>query len=504
MAPSSHELDRREAVKGLSAAVAGLALAGPAVGTSVEIEARAASADIDYGRGLTWLPAWRLREMIVTRKISAVEVVEHFLNRIETLDPQLRAFRELDAPAARAQAVRADKAVTSGDALGRLHGVPIALKELYAVKGFPAPGSYFSYLSSGNAGQLPLAERDDIAVERLRGAGAIVVGITVAAAALLPGMTEAQLPRNPWDPSRTPGGSSAGSAAAVAGGLLPLAIGDDGGGSVRLPAAFCGLIGLHPTPGRIPHVDYKSMAPRATVTTGPMTRSVHDAAIAMQILSGPDGRDLVCLQDDPPNFIAAKNLGIKGKRFAWTDRFGFAPLPAPLQSPEVLAAVYAATDALGRAGASVARTSTTWESPVASWLAAQQLQLGRNIAGLSEAPFSPAEMVAALESRSRNWSRFRDVFRQYDFIITPTVHHTAPRVREAADLWVQQVGEPKYALVLDAIAGLGICNVLGLPAISIPAGTVDRMPVGLQVIGKPGSDAELLRVAQAFLVARDT
>lgn len=499
-----HAPGRREVLKGISAvAVAGSGLLKPAFSGAVTIEARAASAVIDKSQGLTWLPAWKLREMIVTREVSSVEVVEHFLERIEALDAQLHAFRKLDARAAREQAVQADKAIRSGGTLGLLHGVPIAVKELFSVKGFPVPGSYFSYLSSGKAGALPVADRDDIEVERLRAAGAIIVGITVAAAGLAPGMSDAsQLPRNPWDISRTPGSSSAGSGAAVAAGLLPMAIGDDGGGSLRLPSALCGLLGLHPTPGRIPYVDYKSMAPRATGTTGPMTRCVRDAAIGMQILSGPDGRDFVCMQEEPPDFIAALESGIKGKRFAWTDNFGFAPLPASLQSTDVISTVHAATGSLQRAGGSVTRIATAWESPVASWLAAQQLLSGTNISGLSEAPFSKAEMVAALDSRARNWRRFREVFAQYDFIISPTAHYTAPKIPDWVELWKQQVGRPKYGLVLDTSAGLSICNVLGLPAISVPAGFVDGLPVGLHFIGKRGKEAELLQVAQAFLAAR--
>jgi aspartyl-tRNA(Asn)/glutamyl-tRNA(Gln) amidotransferase subunit A len=223
----------------------------------------------------------------------------------------------------------------------------------------------------------------------------------------------------------------------------------------------------------------------------------------MQILSGPDGRDFVCMQEEPPDFIAAVDSGIAGKRFAWTDNFGFAPLPASLQSPDVISTVHAATSALQRAGASVARIATAWESPVASWLAAQQLLLGRNIPGLSEAPLSEAEMVAALDSRARNWRRFREVFAQYDFVISPTAHYTAPKIHDWVELWKQQVGRPKHGLVLDTSAGLGMCNVLGLPAISVPAGFVDGLPVGLQVIGKRGSEAELLPVAQAVLAAQN-
>jgi aspartyl-tRNA(Asn)/glutamyl-tRNA(Gln) amidotransferase subunit A len=496
--------DRREVLKGMSAAtLMGTGVLRSGAGHSTPIDARGASATFDAGRGLTWLPAWRLREMIVKREVSSAEVVEHFLERIEALDPQLHAFRKVDAKSAREQAARADKSLRSGAAPGLLHGVPIAMKELFFVKGFPVPGSYFNYLGSGKDGALPIAERDDIEVERLRAGGAIIVGITVAAGGLAPGMPDAaQLPRNPWNISHTSGSSSAGNGAAVAGGLLPMAIGDDGGGSVRVPAAFCGLLGLHPTRGRIPHVDYKAVAPRPTVTVGPMTRSVRDAAIALQILSGPDGRDFVCMQEEPPDFVAAVDYGIQGKRFAWTDNFGFASMPASPQSPRVTSTAYAATRVLQQAGGSVTRTSMTWEDPLVSWLGAQQLVAGTNVPGLFEQPLSEAEMVAALGSRQRNWQRFREAFGEYDFIVSPTIHFTAPAIADWVELWKQQGGRPKHHLILDVLGPTMMCNVLGLPAISVPAGFVDRLPVAIQIIGKPASEAQLLQAAQAFLAAR--
>ena len=468
------------------------------------IEARAASVAIDAGQGLTWLPAWRLREMIVKREVSSVEVVRHFLSRIEEHDSKLHSFRALDAHEALAQAQRADNAARAGQAMGALHGVPIGVKELLSVKGFPVPGSYSSYLSGERAGALRLATTDDIEVERLRAAGAVIVGVTVAAAALRPGMSDAaSLPRNPWDITRTPGGSSAGSGGAVAAGLLPMAIGDDGGGSIRIPAAFCGLLGLHATRGRIPHVDHKSAAPRLTVTVGPMTRSVRDAATALQVLAGPDGRDFVCLQDLPPDYLATIDCGVSGKRFAWTDNFGFDSTSDALQSPRTLAAVHTATRVLERAGGSVTTVAMAWENPLLSWLAAQQLASGTIVPAFAERELSEKELVAALESRQRNWRRFQQVFTGYDFVVSRTVAFTAPKIDVWIELWKQQGGHPRHALAIDVLsAHLMMCNVLGLPAICVPAGFVDRMPVGLQVIGKPGSEVELLQVAQAFLAGQ--
>jgi aspartyl-tRNA(Asn)/glutamyl-tRNA(Gln) amidotransferase subunit A len=499
-----HSPQRRDVLKGLSAAaLAASGLLKSAVGDATAIEVRAASTAVDRSDGLTWLPAWQLREMIVKRAVSSVEVVEHFLNRIEEHDSKLNAFRKLDAQAARAQAERADKAVKAGEALGPLHGVPIGVKELFTVRGLPIPGSYFDHITGAQHSEPPLATRDDIEIERLRASGAIFVGVTVAAAALRPGMSDpARLPRNPWDTSRTPGSTSAGNGAAVAAGLLPIAIGDDGGGSVRVPSAFCGLLGLHPTRGRIPHVDYKSAAPRLTVTVGPMARNVRDAALTVQVLAGPDGRDFICLQDEPPDYLAHLDSGVSGMRFAWTDDFGFDSTPEGLRSLQTISVVHAATRILHEVGGRVAKATMTWENPVLPWLAAQQLASGTLDSTFFERDLSEKELIAALECRQRNWQRFRKIFTEYDFVISPTVPFTAPKVDTWIELWKQQRGEPKRALAFDAFASPMMCNLLGIPAVSIPAGFVDQMPVGLQVIGKPGSEAGLLQVAQTLLAGK--
>jgi aspartyl-tRNA(Asn)/glutamyl-tRNA(Gln) amidotransferase subunit A len=505
IADQSDPFDRREILKGMSAAaLAGYGLFEPAYGKDVATEARAASNAIDESQGLTWLPAWRLRDMIVKGEVSSAEVVRHFIGRIEEHDSRLHAFRKLDVPAALAQAQRADEAVKAGETLGALHGVPMAIKELMTVKGFPVPGSYFNYMTGERRAEPPIAARDDIEVERLRTAGAIIVGVTVAAGGAGPGSPNpASLPRNPWDISRTAGVSSAGNAAAVGAGLLPMALGDDGAGSVRIPAAFCGLVGLHPTRGRIPHVDHKSAAPRPTVMVGPMTRNVRDAAVALQVLAGPDGRDFVCLQDQPPDYVAALDSGIGGKRFLWTYDFGFTVMPENLQSPRNLFTVHAAAQTLQKAGGIVTEAVTTWENPMLSWLAAQQLMSGAIAPALAERDLTEQEVSVGLECRRRNWQRFQKIFSEYDFVISPTVQIIAPKMDAWLELWTQWGGNPKRGLALEFLAAhLAMCNVLGIPAISIPAGFVDGLPVGLQVIGRPGSEAQLLQVAQAFLAAR--
>jgi aspartyl-tRNA(Asn)/glutamyl-tRNA(Gln) amidotransferase subunit A len=234
-----------------------------------------------------------------------------------------------------------------------------------------------------------------------------------------------------------------------------------------------------------------------------MVRHVRDAALAMQVLAGPDGRDFVCLQDEPPDYLRELGKSIKGMRFTWTENFGFAVMPDSLKSPQVIATIHGATAALRKAGGNLSRCTTAWENPLPAWLAAQQLATGAAVPGLSEKAFSDSELIAAIESRQRNWRRFRDIFKEADFVISPTIQFIAPKLADWIELCKLEGGNPKHLLAMDSVAAHTLmCNLLGLPAISVPAGFVAGMPVGLQIIGKPNSDAQLLQVANAFLLSR--
>ena len=206
---------------------------------------------------LTWEPAWRIRELIGAEALSPVEVLEHFLHRIETHQGVLRAFDHVDERA-RMEAKAAEAAVMSGEELGPLHGVPIAVKSHLDIEGLRQPAPFGT----------DIAVHDDLTVERLRGAGAVIVGHTGMPVMANDGTFDyVSTARNPWDPERTPGISSAGSAAAVAAGLLPVALGSDGGGSTRLPAAYSGLVGVHPTAGMVP---WLGLLQSSTSTIGPI------------------------------------------------------------------------------------------------------------------------------------------------------------------------------------------------------------------------------------------
>src|SRR6202034_2150 len=228
-------------------------------------------------KDLTWLPAWQIHDLIAKREVSPVEVTEHFLGRIEELDGQLQTFASLDAPGAREQAKRAEAAVRNDEPLGPLHGIPVSVKEHIAVAGLPVMDLNMTWST---------AIEDDIGVERLRKAGAVIFGTNTMLgsgagvnAASMMGEENAQPlyfnwdveARNPWDRSRVRGWSSSGGAAAAAARLLPITIGSDGGGSTRLPAAYSGVVGVHPTAGLVPSYNPAvQMRRNPTGTIGPL------------------------------------------------------------------------------------------------------------------------------------------------------------------------------------------------------------------------------------------
>ncbi|HVW41651.1 MAG TPA: amidase [Amycolatopsis sp.] len=457
---------------------------------------------------LTWLAAWEIRDLIVRGEISAATVVDHFLARIEEFNPKLRAFAHLDAAGARKQAAAADEARRQGDVLGALHGVPIAVKENLGVAGFP-----FSFPRRGTFGK---SAYDAIAVERLRTAGAVIVGTNTMMGTsarrppgALPEATAVPVynwdaeARNPWDISRVPGWSSAGGAASTAAGLLPVTIGSDGGGSTRIPAAFSGVVGVHPTRGLIPHVDYERATLRFSATNGPLARSVRDAALVTQVLAGPDGRDYICIQQPPPDYLAALDDGVDGMRLAWTDDFGYASEHAAEVSGRVVDVVRQAAFGLRRLGAAVEETTEAWEparrggGPAPGEPAIYEIEVSANTYPLPDT--DPERYRDALEWRARNWNRFRALFREFDLLLSVTSQHIAPTAEEWQENWTTS----KFAAVPGGYAEVYtahtvLFNLLGLPAVSVPCGFVEGMPVGLQIIGPPSAEDRIFRLASAF------
>ncbi len=438
---------------------------------------------------LTWLPAWQLRDLMVRREVPALVVTNHFLERIERLDPLLHMFRSIDPAAARQQAEAADKALAAGDPPGLLHGVPIAIKEHIAVRGFPC--LKMSSIAATEA-TMPVAEHDSIVTERLRKAGAIILGTTIMPGmGLGPGMPElAQHPRNPWDTGRVPGSSSAGSAAAVASGALPVAIGTDGGGSTRLPAALTGIIGLHPTIGRVPNVSFQNAQLMLTNTVGPLTRDVRDTAIILQAIAGPDGRDMLSTSHGPaPDYLEALQGDANSAKLAWTDDFGFGNTYAVAQSPRIIATVRQAAAGFTALGAAFMPVDEQWES---FWPHFITTDLAYSTTSASRP--APEQLAAALDVRMRNRAKFDAILNRFDALLSPTIYFTAPTLADWQNSWRDiRAFSPVYG------SATFMLNWIGLPAISIPCGFVDGLPIGLQLVGQAGSEGRLLSLARSFL-----
>ncbi|HLZ83049.1 MAG TPA: amidase [Caulobacteraceae bacterium] len=434
---------------------------------------------------LSWAPAWRIREMVGARRLSPVEVIDHFLARIEQLNPQLHPFRQVDADGARAQARRAEAAVMAGEALGPLHGVPLGLKEFLPIKDMS-----WRDLASRTHRTAPW---DAIETERVRAAGAVVVGPTVAGAVAQEFGESDLMPLNPWDTARVCGDSSSGSACAAASAMTPLNIAADGLGSTRLPAAFCGLVGLHATRGLVPSFEWERLFTRPITTSGPLARDVRDAATVLSVLAGPDGRELMGLPDQPDDYLGRLEDGARGMRLVWTDDFGYARRFAVAETERVIETVRTAALRLQAAGAVVEATDAAFENPGR----AAQAFLMADPTLFPDAKIEPEKATQAREARGRIAGALRRALDGADFIITPTVLCVAP-TRAA---WADPDGSPAASGLYTAMTG--VANLLGWPAISVPAGLVDGLPVGLQILGRPKSEARMLQLAQAFLAAQE-
>ena len=437
---------------------------------------------------LTWAPAWQISEWIGAKQVSPVEVLEHFLGRIEVHQGVLRAFDRID-DRCRNEAKAAETALLAGDELGPLHGIPMAVKSHLDIQGLPQTYPF------GN----DIAPHDDLTVERLREAGAVIVGHTCMPAYAPDFNFDYELTaRNPWDPDRTPGISSAGTAAAVAAGLLPVALGSDGGGSTRIPAAYSGLVGMHPTGGYVP---WLGALATTTSTIGPIARDVQDAATVLAAIAGPDGRDQIGLHVDLPDPRSQLLAGAEGLKVAWTDDFGFALDYAVDESPRVIGHIREAAFALKGIGADVEQIDQKWED-FAILMRASLVTQGVSSMGLEGGGDASALLDEAAGVRQRNWLRFRQLFQEYDLLLSPTIHSVAPtlnvfstRIPGPMSIVEADPGAMSYA------AYTGQFNQMKFPAASVPCGFVDGLPVGLQIIGFAGNDSQVLRLAHAFCCA---
>ena len=444
----------------------------------------------------------QMADAIKTKRLSPVEIMDAVLHRIERLNPKVNAYCTLVAESAKKQANEAETIVMSGEKLGPLHGVPISIKDLIFTKGIRTTGGSKIYENF-------IPQQDAIVVERLKAAGAIVIGKTNTPEFGWVAITDNPLfgiTHNPWNLELTPGGSSGGAAASVALCMGPLAIGSDGGGSVRIPSSFCGVFGFKPSFGRVPQ--YPGFSGWETLShTGPITRTVEDAALAMEVIAGRDDRDRFSLPDRGLCYLPFPNGNLKGLKIAWSKDLGYAHI-----DPRVLEITEAAVKTFATLGSSVEAASPEVGNPektlstlVAARLAAilqDKMKDWGNQIDPALARFiernkdkSATEYIKACFEQGEYWHRIWPFFKKYDLLLTPTV---AVPPFELGSFGPREIAGSKVS-PLSWMAFTYPFNLTGQPAASVPCGwTDDGLPIGLQIIGRRFDDVTVLRAAAAF------
>lgn len=449
-------------------------------------------ADVDPARDpVAFLSAEELARSYSAGRLSPVEVTAHLLDRIERIELSRGAFYDVCRAGALAEARASEARWSSGKPRSLLDGVPVSIKDHLELRGHCSPRGV----------DLARARPVDIdcpPAARLREAGVVFLGkTTMPELSVIPVTHTAAfgVARNPWNPAFTSGGSSGGAATAVAAGLGPIAIGSDGGGSIRLPAAFTGLVGHKPTLGRVPY--FPGQTDRTTA--GPLARTVRDAALVMNCIARPDGRDWMELPADPTDYLAGIEDGVSGLRVAFSPTYGYENVRADVAQP-----VGEAIRRLADAGARVVVVERVCSDPFEHYMAQACLRLrGRpREPGMPRAVTSvleraerltPEDLQAMLDARNQLGREMLDLFRGADVLVSPTSPVPAPAVGELYPD-TDTLGEANRNL----IGFTAPVNLVHMPAISVPCGfTAEGLPVGLQIAGPKFSDALLLRVALA-------
>ncbi len=452
-----------------------------------------------------WLTAAALSRAYDSGELSPVEVAEGLLSRIDALDGKLNAFCLTDHGATMAQAEASQERWMMGAPLSPLDGVPVAIKDLLVTKGWPTlRGSRTIDRNQPWADDAP-------SVARLREAGAVFIGKTTTPEFGFKGTNDSPLTgttRNPWNTGTTPGGSSGGSAAALAAGLAPLALGTDGGGSVRIPASFTGTFALKPNFGRVAAWPLSPFGTLAHV--GPMTRTVEDAALLMNVLTQPDSRDWYNLPQGGIDYTTALHDGVKGARIAYSPALGW----AKHVDTEVAEAVRKAAHAFEALGAHVEEVDPPLEDPSETfrtlWFGAAGQYLGPlpdekkalldpglQIMVEEGLKYTLAQFFEAQLARGRYGSAMRQWMEGYDFLLTPATATPAFAVDR-----ISPGALDRYWLWMPWTPFTYPFNLTQQPAASINCGyTKGGLPIGLQIVGRPFDDAGVLRAAQAFETA---
>lgn len=449
------------------------------------------------------LTATELVRRMRRKDVSAVEVLDAHLRQIERVNPKVNAIVTLVADRAREQSKKADNSAARGEFLGPLHGLPIAHKDLVETKGirttFGSP-IYKDYVPDFNT----------LMVDRIQNAGAITIGKTNTPEFGAGSQTFNPVfgsTKNPWDLSKTCGGSSGGAAVSLACGMLPLADGSDTGGSLRNPASFCSVVGFRTSPGRVPRVPSGDAWTNLSVA-GPMARTVEDVALFLSVIGGPDPRSPLSIHEPGSCFADKLDQNPKGLRIAWCSNFGGLPFDrrvrdvfnAQRKKFEAMGCVTEDADpdfsgadesfkvlrALGyyqQHGSKLAQHRAQIKSTVI-----QEIELGARLTG--------PEIADAETKRSRLFARIGQVMTKYDFMLLPVTQVPAFNIDQE---YVKEIEGVRMSSYIDWMRSCYYITMTTLPAISIPAGfTPEGLPVGLQIVGRHHDDWGVLRIAHAI------
>jgi len=463
---------------------------------------------------LLFMPATKAAALIRRGRLSPVEYVDAVLAAIAIQQPRLNVFVEVMAEEARAEAVKAEAAVKAGGPLGPLHGVPVHIKDLLDVKGVP------TRKGSAIFGDAPPAAADDVLVARLRAAGAIILGKSTTPEFGNKGLTDSPahgITRNPWNLARTSGGSSGGAAAAVAAGLGPLGLGTDGAGSVRGPAACCGVVGLKPTLGAVPYESATDSFANNTFA-GPLARTVTDAAVMHAVLTGGAAKDVWSLKGEDRRQLSPQLVGSDLSAL----RIGYIPrCHNPRVAADVTANTQASLDAWAAMGAEVEEVTDAidwieYEGRIlyqagfavgfASYLQRWQNRMDPVTLAFMERGngFRLHDFRNAQFARTRLFRAIQALFDRYDVLVTPTMTRTALPVEFDAANDEVEVDGVQYGITRQGWTAYQYpFNLTGHPALSLPSGFgTDGLPTAVQIVGKWGAETDVLRLGALLEQAR--
>lgn len=451
-------------------------------------------------REIAFLTASELVEAYRRKTLSPVAVTEALLGRLDRLEPEINAFVLVARDSALAEARSAEARWAKGEPKGLLDGVPVTIKDLFLTRGWP------TLRGSTLVKRDQQWEEDGPPVARLRETGAVLLGKTTMPEFGWKALGDSPLSgitRNPWSLAHTPGGSSAGAAAALAAGIGPLALGTDGGGSIRIPCSFSGLPGLKPSFGRVPH--YPPSVFGLVAHNGPMARSVTDLALLLTVISGADDRDVYAVPPDGRDWRDGIEGGVKGLKIAFSPTLGYGRV-----DPEVAVAVAAAARAFAALGAEVETVERVFDDPARAWLTLWWAGAAKAMSGYSAeerkridpgleesaqhgARLSALDYLAADAVRSELSLTMAKFHRRYDLLLTPTV--AVPALPVGA-LLSDPATQTEW---IDWSPFSYPFNLTRQPAANVPCGlTAAGLPIGLQIVGRMYDDALVLRAARAF------